>query len=41
MKVLLASIAASFLIAIVANVVLTRGFQESSEHAFSAYSAKP
>jgi hypothetical protein len=41
MKVFLASVVAAVILAGIANLVLTRGVQESAEDAFSASSARP
>ena len=41
MRVFLASVCAAIVLAIVANLVLTRGVQMNAETAFSAQSARP
>lgn len=41
MKVFLTSACAAILIAVVANVVLTQGVQESAKTAFSSSTARP
>jgi hypothetical protein len=41
MRVFLASVCAAVVLAVAANLVLTRDVQESAERAFSASSARP